>query len=131
MNPEPLPFLRACAAEPWTLCRSDCLGVVVRWLVLCGHERAAGLLPDIEPTDEAVGAWLAAAGGLETVMHRGAETLGLARAEAPATGAVGHLDFGAGAETAAIWLGRGWGFRTRCGLGVVRAGRARERVWGL
>lgn len=131
MSPDPVAFLRGVAAEPWELCRSDCLGAVVRWLVARGHPRAVDLLPPIEPEEATVSAWLAERGGLLAVMRDGAAALGLAETGTPAIGAVGHLDFGPGYETAAIWLGRGWGIRTRTGFGVVRSGRAHETIWSV
>lgn len=127
----PVSFLRVLAEEPWVLCRSDCLGAIVRWLEMCGHPRAVDLLPPIEPEEAAVSAWLAERGGLLAVMRDGARALGLAETGAPTIGAVAHLDFGRGGETAAIWLGRSWGIRTRGGFGSVRAGRAIETIWSV
>jgi len=127
--PSPGDFMRAIAAESWSVGWSDCVGAVARWLALRGHAAALAALP-VAGDEVAAAEALLFAGGLAATMTAAAERLGLVRGETAAEGDVAHLVLADGRETAAI-RGRGaWLVRTGAGLGIVRDGAvAAATIW--
>lgn len=126
----PAVFLRACAAEPWQVGWSDCIGVVARWIEHCGRGRATAYLPPAGD-EEAARLWLGVQGGLKEAMRTSALKLDLGTTPTPKPGDVAHLYLADGQETAAIRMASAWGARGRGGLLVLRDRLVTPTVWSL